>query len=142
MRIFKKKDGSPSGFAKALKGIGKVVGTVAQIAPVPFAGKIGSVVAKVADKVGDMNLAAAAPQQTESIADYGNRVLKGVGGAVAGFSEQIQQAPVLQNNPAQPFQVKQAMTQGYAQNKYGKYALFAAIGIGALVLLKATKIIK
>jgi len=142
MRIFKKKDGSPSGFAKILKGVGKAVGKVAPLLPVPGAGIIGKVLDTVTAKTG-INVAAAAPAQSETVGDFANRVLKGVGGAAAGFTEQVATAPEISKTAgSSPFQVTEAMKQGFVQNKYGKYILWAAVAAGALALLKVLKIIK
>jgi len=146
MRIFKKKDGSPSGFAKVLKGVGKVAAKVlpaaASVIPVPGSGALSKILGSVGGKIGVASLAAAAPSQSESIADYANRVMKGAGGALAGFTEQVQTAPELSADPSSPIQVKQSLTQGFAQNKYGKYMLFAALGVGGFFLLKTFRIIK
>ena len=143
MRIFKKKDGSPSGFAKILKGAAKVVGkvapAVASVVPVPGAAALGKLLGKVTQKTG-VDLSVAAPAPSENLGEYANRVLKGAGGALAGFSEQVEAAPELSS--AGTIQPKAALTQGYAQNKYGKYMLFAGAAVGGFFLLKTLRIIK
>lgn len=143
MRIFKKKDGSPSGFAKILKGATKVVGKVAPLAagliPVPGSGALSKLLGKVTSKIG-VNLNTAAPAPSENLGEYANRVLKGAGGALAGFSEQVAAAPELSSDGA--IQPKAALTQGYAQNKYGKYMLLAGVAVGGFFLLKMLRIIK
>jgi hypothetical protein len=139
LRLFKKKDGSPSGFAKILKGVVKVAGVAAPFIPVPGTGAIGKVLGKVGSKLG-VGLASAAPAIGETLGSYTNRVLKGAGGALSGFTEQVADAPVLA--AGQPIQVKESVTQGYAQNKYGKYILYAGVALGGFILLKVLKVIR
>jgi hypothetical protein len=140
LRLFKKKDGSPSGFAKILKGVAKVASVAAPLVPIPGSSKIGSFLGKIGSKIG-VNLAAAAPAAGETIGSFANRVAKGAGGAMAGFVEQVETAPEL-NASGKPIQVKEAMKQGFVQNKYGKYILYAALGLGGFFLLKKFKVIK
>lgn len=140
LRLFKKKDGSPTGFAKIIKGVTKVASTAVPFLPVPGAGVIGNALEKLGDKIG-LNVSSAAPQGGETIGAYADRVLKGVGGAVSGFTEQVSSAPVLQNTSANPIQVGASMTQGFAQNKFGKYILYAALGLGGVFMLKKLKVI-
>ena len=146
-RLFKKKDGSPSGFAKALKGVGKTVlsvGVGAASSFIPGGSKVGQALSKITDKVskatkGQVNLAGLKPRPNDTIGSIFNRAKSGVGGAVAGFESASNEQPY-EDSSLSPVE------QGFAKIKTSSVAtkllLFGAVGAGVYFLLKQTKIIK
>lgn len=131
LRLFKKKDGSPSGFAKLLKGAGKLVAKVAPFAPVPFSGKIGNVLDKLTDKT-NVPLNNAAPKQGETLADFTSRLGVGAGAAAAALTENVNSPAPGGTNP---------LVFGFAKAKVKTIAIAAAAIIGGYWLLKKTKIL-
>lgn len=130
MGLFKKKNGSSTGFAKVLKGIGKVVTVAAPFIPVPGSGVIGKALAKISDKTG-IPLSKAAPEKNETLGDFVSRVEKGLGGAAAGFTDQVADAPSNIANPA---------VQGFANEKVQNKLPWILGGIAALLLVFRKKI--
>lgn len=138
MRLLKKKSGAPTGFAKVLKGVGKVASVAASVAPIPAAGKVGQALGKLSDKLGKksggkVNFSGIVPKEGESVKTFFDRQVKGVGGAVEGFTSQNQTAPASNSNLS-------PLEQGFAQNKILKYAgtgaILAVVGFAIYKLVK------
>lgn len=127
LRIFKKKNGKPTGFAKVIKGLGKAASIVASVAPIPAGSKVGKLLSRASDAIaqktnGQVNAEGIEIQEGETLREYVARQEVGAGAAVAAFTDSNLNAP----NPSSPLS---PLEQGFMQTKTAKYGMYALIAV-------------
>lgn len=134
LRLFKKKDGSPTGLAKLGKGVFKTVAKVATFLPVPagVSKLVDKIAAKIEEKTG-LDASKVKIKAGETIAQVANRVQVGTGAAAAGFLDNVGRNSPENTNP---------LIFGYAKEKVLKALPLIGIGlVGLYFLLKKLRIL-